>query len=113
MVAQSSTNGHSNEPQPIPAIVEYTEAVEAQLRTDAALARFTFTGIAQDLVMGDFVVWAAGAIVGWAKTLDGAAHRAAQAAYVQPAAVGTIGDVLPLRAMELHGSQVIDDGRGA
>ncbi len=86
------TNGQN------PALVEYDEAVERQKATDAALAAARFTGTTQDMVTGDYIVWAAGAIVGWTKTPDEAAHRlqanaAAQAA--RAATQSTARDELP------------------
>jgi len=73
-LTQLTTDGHST-PTNF-ALVEYTEAVEQQKALDAALAAARFTGTTQDLVTGEYIVWAAGAIVGWAKTPDEAAHHA-------------------------------------
>src|SRR6266566_920447 len=74
------TNGKTPE-----LLVEYEEAVEHQKTIDAALAAARFTGTTQDLVTGDYIVWASGAIVGWAKTPQEAAHRAQACISVQAA----------------------------
>jgi len=86
------TNGQT------PILIEYTAAVEQQKALDAALAAARFTGTTQDQVTGDYIVWAAGAIVGWAKTPDEAAHHAqaciaAQAAHTTT--LSTARDELP------------------
>ena len=65
-VAQPATNGHTANGYTVerPALVEYSETVEQQKATDAMLSAARFTGTTQDLVTGDYIVWAAGAIVG-------------------------------------------------
>jgi len=81
-LTEPTTNGHHATDNGIPTI-EYSEAALRQTRVDAELAAVHFTGVTQDGVTGDWICWANGRIIGWAKTPGDAAQRvtACQAAY--------------------------------
>ena len=99
-LTEPTTNGHHATDNAIPT-VEYSEAVERQTTVDAELAAVHFTGVTQDGVTGDWICWASGRIIGWAKTPGDAGQRvtncqAAHEAHPQPTAtVSTARDENP------------------
>jgi hypothetical protein len=98
---QTASNGNGlGDQAPIPALMEYEQAVRTQVAVDAVLRHAGYTGICRDDVSGDWAIWQDGRVIGWDASPGSAVRRltecaTAQALHPQTATACSARDELP------------------